>query len=208
MLLRNSISNTKRFFQKTLRSFKSLFSGADAEPYQRLPKASPYNPYSFTAAGVAVNPNDNGNPKERNDNRKKISFSTHNIEAQRRGNNKGNVKQSTTQRRDDHQDIKQRKTRSAKVGNRREDCNSGERRREERNLSVPQKLKELEMMDMSNVEHVLDIEEVLHYYSRLTCPTYLDIVDKFFMEMYAEILGPPDSPRRVNSRPKYRSVRS
>ncbi|TYI21973.1 hypothetical protein ES332_A06G075100v1 [Gossypium tomentosum] len=159
MLLRNSISNTKRFFQKTLRSFKSLFSGTDAEPYQRLPKASPYNPYSFTAAGVAVNPNDNGNPKERNDNRKKIKFSTHNIEAQRQGNNKGNMKQSTTQGRDDHQDIKQHKTRSAKVGNRREDCNSGERRREERNLSVPQKLKELEMMDMSNMEHVLDIEE-------------------------------------------------
>lgn len=206
MPLRNSISNTKRFFQKTLRSFKSFFSGADVEPYQRLPKTSPYNPYSITAAGVDVNLSDNGNPKERNNNRKKMNISTHNIEAQRQGNNKGNVKQSTTQRREDHQDIYQRKTRSAKVGNSREDFYSGERRREERNLSVPQKLKELERMDMSNVEHVLDIEEVLHYYSRLTCPTYLDIVDKCFMEMYAEILGPPDSPGRVNSRPKYRSV--
>ena len=45
---------------------------------------------------------------------------------------------------------------------------------------VEQKLRELEMLDMNNVEYVLDIEEVLHYYSRLTCPAYLEIVDKFF----------------------------
>jgi hypothetical protein len=72
---------------------------------------------------------------------------------------------------------------------------------------VAQKLKELEMMDVSNVEHVLDVEEVLHYYSRLTCPAYLDIVDKFFMDMYAEFIAPPANPRSVNSRPRLRSVR-
>lgn len=61
--------------------------------------------------------------------------------------------------------------------------------REEKGCLVTRKLRELEMMDVSNVEHVLDIEEVLHYYSRLTCPAYLDIVDKFFMEMYSELIN-------------------
>ena len=56
------------------------------------------------------------------------------------------------------------------------------------------------MMDIINVDHVLDIE-VLYYYSRLTCPAYLDIVDKFFMDMYAEFFGTTSTPRRVKSRP-------
>ena len=58
-----------------------------------------------------------------------------------------------------------------------------------RSCLVQQKLKELEMVDRSNIEHVLDIEEVLYYYSRLTCSAYIDIVDKFLMEIYAEISG-------------------
>lgn len=49
---------------------------------------------------------------------------------------------------------------------------------------LAQKMKEMEMMDnVGDVEHLLDIEEALHYYSRLTSPVYLDIVDKFFMDM-------------------------
>ena len=47
-------------------------------------------------------------------------------------------------------------------------------------------MKELEMMDTGDVEHELDIEEALHYYSRLKSPVYLDIVDKFFMDMHSE----------------------
>lgn len=52
-------------------------------------------------------------------------------------------------------------------------------REEERISLVTEKLKEMEMMDGGNVEHVLDIEEVIHYYSRLTCPAYRRIIDKF-----------------------------
>ncbi|KVH93898.1 hypothetical protein Ccrd_004044 [Cynara cardunculus var. scolymus] len=51
---------------------------------------------------------------------------------------------------------------------------------------VTRKLKELEMMDRNNVDLVLDIEEALHYYSRLTCPAYRDIVEKFFVELYSK----------------------
>jgi hypothetical protein len=56
----------------------------------------------------------------------------------------------------------------------------------ERRYMVEEKLKELEMLDINNVDYVMDIEEVLHYYSRLTCPAYVEIVDRFFMEMYSD----------------------
>lgn len=55
-----------------------------------------------------------------------------------------------------------------------------------RSFFVEEKLKELEMMDVSNVDHVMDIEEVLHYYSRITCPAYVDIIDKFFTDIYSQ----------------------
>ncbi|KAJ6947345.1 hypothetical protein NC651_001897 [Populus alba x Populus x berolinensis] len=58
---------------------------------------------------------------------------------------------------------------------------------------LAQKMKELEMMDVSDVEHVLDVEEALHYYSRLKSPVYLDIVDKFFTNIYTEFSVPKAS---------------
>lgn len=58
---------------------------------------------------------------------------------------------------------------------------------------LAQKMKELEMMDMKDVDHSLDVEEALHYYSRLTCPEYVDIVNKFFMDMYADFHLPQRS---------------
>ena len=141
MLLRNSISNTKKFFQKTLQSFKSFFSAA--EPYQKLSKTSPYNPYSFTTAGVDVNPqtnyqdlekfytdftdrwySDNGKAKKRS--KKKIIMSTSTRE-QKEGN-KGSFTQFTIQRRED---INQSKTRStAKVEKRQENYSYSKSKRE------------------------------------------------------------------------------
>ena len=64
---------------------------------------------------------------------------------------------------------------------------------------LAQKMKELEMMDLSDVDHSLDVEEALHYYSRLTCPVYVDIVNKFFMDMYAEFLLPQPSISTISS---------
>lgn len=65
--------------------------------------------------------------------------------------------------------------------------------------SLAMKMEELEMMDMEDVDQVLDIEEVLHYYSKLNCPLYLDIVDTFFMDMYTEFSLPQPTINRVNS---------
>ncbi|KAF7813831.1 ATP-dependent RNA helicase DDX11-like protein [Senna tora] len=42
MLLRSSISNTKKFFQKTLHNFKCFFSSG----YHRIPKTPPTTDYS------------------------------------------------------------------------------------------------------------------------------------------------------------------
>ncbi|KAA8540414.1 hypothetical protein F0562_024667 [Nyssa sinensis] len=58
---------------------------------------------------------------------------------------------------------------------------------------LAEKMKELEMMDVNDMDHVLDIEEVLHYYSHLKCPVYVDIVDKFFMDIYSEFFLPQPS---------------
>lgn len=58
---------------------------------------------------------------------------------------------------------------------------------------LAQKMKEFEMLDSGDVDHVLDIEEALHYYSRLTSPVYLDIVDQFFTDMHSEFSIPQSS---------------
>lgn len=139
LLIRNPISSTKKFFQKTLKSFKSLFSD-DQIHYQKLPQTPPMS----SSSTIIIN----------NKNKKQIS-SSH-----------------------------QKKKVEMELGG--------------REVFI-EKLKELEKMDMMNVDHLLDIEEVLHYYSRLTSPAYLDIVDKFFMDMYAEFFASSSSRSNVRS---------
>ncbi|EPS67424.1 hypothetical protein M569_07353, partial [Genlisea aurea] len=60
--------------------------------------------------------------------------------------------------------------------------------------ALSKRMKELEMMDVNDMDHVLDVEEALHYYSRLTCPAYQHIVDHFFTDMYLEFHEPPQAP--------------
>ncbi|KAK4374763.1 hypothetical protein RND71_005440 [Anisodus tanguticus] len=55
---------------------------------------------------------------------------------------------------------------------------------------LAQKMKELEMMDEEDLDQMLDIKEVLYYYSHLTCPVYVDIVNRYFMDMYDEFSLP------------------
>ena len=58
---------------------------------------------------------------------------------------------------------------------------------------LAQKMKELDMMESGDLEHVLDIEEALHYYSRLKSPVYLDIVDRFFIDINSDFTFPQPS---------------
>ncbi|WOH03563.1 hypothetical protein DCAR_0622962 [Daucus carota subsp. sativus] len=60
----------------------------------------------------------------------------------------------------------------------------------ERSYILAKKIKELEMLDAYNMDHVFDVQEVLHHYSHLTSPVYLDIVDKFFINMYPDFYLP------------------
>uniref|UniRef100_A0A7N0UWP2 OVATE domain-containing protein n=1 Tax=Kalanchoe fedtschenkoi TaxID=63787 RepID=A0A7N0UWP2_KALFE len=60
-------------------------------------------------------------------------------------------------------------------------------------FQLESKMRELEKMDTDDVEHFLDIQEVLHYYSRLKTPVYVDIVDKFFAHISSDIYSPHSS---------------
>lgn len=61
-----------------------------------------------------------------------------------------------------------------------------------------QKMEELEMMDVNNGDHVMDIDEVIHQYSLLTSPIYIDIVDKLFADVYCSTRK-QGSMRKLNS---------
>ncbi|KAL6134448.1 hypothetical protein ACLB2K_066679 [Fragaria x ananassa] len=64
---------------------------------------------------------------------------------------------------------------------------------------LAKRMKEFEMVDTGDVEQVLDVEEALHYYSRLKSPVYLDIVDKFFLDMYSDFSVPPAPSISINN---------
>lgn len=77
----------------------------------------------------------------------------------------------------------------------------------ERGCILAEKIKELEMVDAYDDDHIMDIEEALHHYSLLTCPAYQDIVDNFFMDMYSEFLLPEPSASINNSMRRLHSMR-
>ncbi|KAJ7973873.1 ATP-dependent RNA helicase DDX11-like protein [Quillaja saponaria] len=243
MLLKNPISNTKKFFQKTLQNFKSFFSAG----YQKLPKTPPHHPFTYSvAAGSVIDMNIHPSYRDldkfytdfkdqwdsekdkavkiRSRKKTMLSSPTRQPDEEVCGNGSSlinfNSKTSPLHGQNNKQiesrsEENQNQSKSTSVTHQRrkqEDSlySNSKGKREQRNCMVAQKLKELETFDMGNVDYVLDIEEVLHYYSRLTCPAYLEIVDKFFMDMYSEFFALPQlaTPSTANSRLRLRSVRS
>ncbi|TKY44641.1 ATP-dependent RNA helicase DDX11 [Spatholobus suberectus] len=230
-MLLSSISSTKKFFQKTIKNFKSFFSPG----YQRLPKASPHSHFSYSvAASSAMDMTSNTsyqdmeklytdfsdqweseNEKARRGIKKKAALPSKkenevysgsyiSLSSASHAQKKNKVMEKKVEG-DNNQNNKRSLT--LQKGRQKESSFMSMCMKEHRYCMVEQKLRELEMLDMNNVEYILDIEEVLHYYSRLTCPAYLEIVDKFFLEMYSELFGPSvwhASPRSVNSRHKLR----
>ncbi|GAV82127.1 hypothetical protein CFOL_v3_25580 [Cephalotus follicularis] len=221
MLLRNSIYTTKKFLQKSLESFKSLISCGG---YQKLPKTCPYNnsfPYS---AGLDMNTQlnhkdlekfytdftDRGDYDKDKVKRRIKEKAISSPPKQEQETRESSVKNYNIEREKDHHHHHHRRRHNCdyKMKNvyerkRVEDSCSSKGTSEGSTSLVEQKLKEIEKMDVSNVDHVLDIEQVLHYYSRLTCPPFLDIVDKFFLDMCAEFLEPPAThARTLNLKPK------
>ncbi|KAM5547739.1 hypothetical protein ABKV19_001952 [Rosa sericea] len=200
MVLRNSISNTKRFFQKTLGTLKNLFS---AGSYEKLPKSPAiYSTSMSTSTFARVHDMNIHNTSSYKDLDKLYNDFTDQWDSKRQSNNKRLVISSPAQQ--DHKVVQRRDheacDRNNKVMTKRVEESrttfSSELKEPKRCCLVAEKLKELEMLDISNVDHVLDVQEVFHYYSRLTCPAYLEIVDRFFMEMCAEFFGPAATPGR------------
>ncbi|XP_058113637.1 uncharacterized protein LOC131256671 [Magnolia sinica] len=202
MLLRNSISKAKKLLNNTIQSFKTLLSGG----YQRLPKTPPFNPFScggdsnmhhsfreldtfyeeFTGRW-AVDQEKSMKRKTKN----KPKEPTKEEADPSNGSFMKFANMNSRQQRDDCSREKEKRKR--RVEEEKEAETFSHNLRVEACNMVAERLKELELMDISNVDYVLDIEEVLHYYSRITCPFYVDIVNRFFMEMYAEFLVPQTS---------------
>ncbi|OWM89903.1 uncharacterized protein LOC116194727 [Punica granatum] len=216
------LRSTKKFFQKTFESVKSFLSGPN---YQKLPKdtATP-SPFAYPCGNYGnacsqpshgdldnfyadfSNRWDSEKLKKRRGKRKiESSLDVKKQEKKEVPSKNNTVIPRMESRREDHHP--KMGNLDARFGARRDLVQNSKSGREERNSLVAKKLKELEMIDVSNIEHVLDIEEVLHYYSLLTCPTYLDIVEKFFMELYAEFFGSPALSSSHNSKSGQQTVR-
>ncbi|CAL0323988.1 unnamed protein product [Lupinus luteus] len=215
LLLPMLIRSTKKFFQKTIKNFKSFFSSGY---YEMLPKTPPFNDHlSYSVAATSVKNIDNNNntsymelekfyndqwdsekekeAKRRNKNKAALMLSSPTNQNNEVYNNESFISFSNTHKKKKNQVEKTQK---------REECDKQNKKMNF--FMVEEKLRELEMLDISNVDHVLDIEEILYYYSRLTCPSYIEIVDKFFMQMYSEFFGLSwyATPCSVNSRMKLR----
>lgn len=203
MQLKETIDKSKILFHKTLQHLKSSFF----DGYQKLPKSLSCNPFSCGCGKLKTCKSDQYY-KDFYD-----EWESHLDKISKRGSNatlsskdvikeenacSGSIifpKQSPAKTKQEG-GIKEKKIGNshpgkAKESNAQDVMNSG-------GFALAQKMKELEMMDSGDVEQVLDIEEALHYYSRLKSPVYVDIVDKFFTDMYSESYNPP-APVSVNS---------
>lgn len=211
MFLKSSLSNSRKFLTRTKQSVKSFFNEAT---YQRLPKTPPLMPFScicrcgldktlsqsyreldkfytdFTNLQIIDNWHDS--MKTGNENASSASIKGVN---QIPSSTKGSRHASIACREDYDQvekclkeDNKKKRIVSEKFG---EETLSNTCKsvvlREERRCLVARKLKQLEGMNFSDVENALDIEEVLHYYPHLNSPVYIEIFDKFFMNIYADL---------------------
>ncbi|KAL9224044.1 hypothetical protein vseg_000118 [Gypsophila vaccaria] len=191
MLLRNSISNTKKFFQKTINNFKSFLSKGTT--YEKLPKTP--NIEELDNFYVEFTHHwDAHTGKQKNDTPLKKSKKLHQPEP--------SSKQNPTQGQQTprkvvlggetevNEGLKSTKTCVNVVrGFRPSELLESRSVREKKVDMFAQKLKELEMIDKGNIVHKMDVEEILHYYSRLTCPFYVEIVDKFFNEICIEFVS-------------------
>lgn len=193
MLLRRTLNKTKYFLQKTLKNLKAFLFGG----YQKLPKAHFVNPF-FSACNSSRKMQDlddfySGFSEQWDTLNIKIgSPRLLTVEDGECSENRVKEKEQVIV---DNTQIKT--VRNHHEGKREEACGHSENGGSQ---SLAQKMKDLAMFEVDDVDHQLDIEEVLHYYSRLTSPAYLDIVDRFFMDMYSEFVLPqPSTPASVNS---------
>ncbi|GKV27022.1 hypothetical protein SLEP1_g36230 [Rubroshorea leprosula] len=212
MQLRTSIEKTRIFFHKPLLNLRSFFFGG----YQRLPKPH-----------LLINPLSCGGDKKKKhradqyyadfysewdfnfvqeEKRKKNAVMpseelVQEEEACRRSFRKN---QSPVKKEQENGEKEEKKNTESSYTFKREEQFQNKKGG---SSALEQKMKAFEMMDIGDVEQVLDVEEALHYYSRLRSPVYLDIVDKFFTDMYSEFSVPQASASIKNSKRRLGSIR-
>lgn len=184
--LRETISRTKTFFHKGLKDFRSLFSGG----YQKLPRSFSFNPFLCRNCRARTHTSDKFYNEfydlMQSDIGRIKMFGSNSISRSQESAMEDALQESIYE-----ESSKLRK----KEGLSSQNKNKGAH-------VLAQKMKELDMMDTGDLEHVLDIEEALHYYSRLKSGVYLDIVDKFFMDINSEFTVPQPSARFKHSKGK------
>ncbi|ESQ56394.1 hypothetical protein EUTSA_v10026311mg [Eutrema salsugineum] len=160
MALRSSISNTRKFFQKTIDNFKSFFSNNGT--YHKLPK---------TPNNTSTN-----NPHHHYPNPNIITSSSSSIQKQFQPKARDYVTKNRAL------------TQPPRRGDRDETLFS-----KPKVEIVRRRLEEMEKMMNDDIindeEHVSDVREFLHCYSRLRCAAYLDVVEQFFMEVYSDFFS-------------------
>ncbi|XP_073057124.1 uncharacterized protein [Primulina eburnea] len=194
-LIQETLHTTKKFLQRTVKTLKSL--------YRNLPKTSRSDPIFPDNSKISFK-----NQKLHNICMKKdapFTGQTKDIDQEKRSKSLTRVTEHSKSR-----DLKRAENARKHAGGMRS-SKSSFRAAE----ALGKKMKELEMMDIDDEDHVLDIKEILHDYSQLSCPAYLEIVDKFFMDMYTELLVPlplgssvHGSMRKVGSNSVHGSMRS
>ncbi|WVZ01301.1 hypothetical protein V8G54_027370 [Vigna mungo] len=204
MLLRETFRKTKVILHKTLRSFKSFIFGG----YQKLPRSLSFNPFLGRSGNATTYTSDQfynefydmlqsdlNRIKRGADNN---SMSRSREETEDAANAETLTKESSEKSVGEVGEVEEKKSKGS--------CELGKK---EGVYDLAQKMKELEMMNTGDVEHVLDIEEALHYYSRLKSPVYLDIVDKFFNDMHTEfsVQESSISVKRSKSKGRLGSIR-
>lgn len=196
MLLRQTIHKSKSLARKTIRNLKLFFFGG----YQKLPKSLSFRSFSCGS-------------------RKLKSCKTDQIysdlyeewEAQldeiSKRESKSAIAEHPQMKEEQEQEegiksplkiaISNEKTMAAKKKKSRQGKGKDEG---QGGQVLARKMKDLEMVDSGDMEQALDIEEAIHYYSRLKSPVYLDIVDKFFVDMYSELSVPQNaSSAKINN---------
>jgi hypothetical protein len=196
MQLRESIHKTKKFFHNALQNLKSIFFGG----YQKLTKPTSFKPFSRGSSNV----------KNYQIDQYYADFCKEwesDLEKAMKGKSNSFMGSKEPMRDEDVSDESEMKLanspsrkneggkeeKSKKISEVQKAEEKSSKNMNESGCVLAQKMKELEIMDVTDVEHVLDVEEALHYYSRLKSPVYLDIVDKFFTNMYTEFSVPKAS---------------
>ncbi|KAB5563918.1 hypothetical protein DKX38_003972 [Salix brachista] len=210
MQLRESIHSTKKLFHNTIQNLKSIFFGG----YQKLTKHSSFNPFSCGSGNVRNYQTGqyyedffNELECDLEKGMKRKSSSLMGSEEPVRDEYVSNETDRTLANSPQRKKQGEKEEMNKKICRPKKAEEKSSKNMNESGYVLAQKMKELEMMDVSNVEHVLDVEEALHYYSRLKSPVYQDIVDEFFTDMYTEFSVPQAAASINSSKRRIESIR-